>query len=118
MNDENFEDLYRLSAEEVYGYQPTDEELAAAREIAVGDTVAYLSKPDAKGFRVHTTAEVRELVDDLLVVHIKTLFAYHPDNPKGGRHLPIAKPWTFQGKSYDPSIDVIEKSKADLCGKF
>ena len=80
--------------------------------------VAYTSDPDAQGFRVHTTAKVIEIVDDLLVVYIESQFAYHPVNPQGGRYLPIPKPWMFQGKSYDPAIRVVEKNEVDVVRKF
>ena len=91
--------------------QPTDEELAEMHAVKVGDTVEYDSTPDAKGFRTRTVAVVEQIVGfpdsgDLLVVRVKSIFAFHPINVEGGRFLPIPTPWIFQGKKYDPAIQV------------
>lgn len=75
-------------------------------------TVQYFSKPDSRGFLERTVGIVTETVDDLLVIQRISIFAYHPSNPDGGRFLPIPTPWVFQGRKYNPAIDVIGKHEA------
>ena len=85
----------------------------------IGDTVqytspAYRSGGDEQGFVIRRRGVVTEICDDLLVVKLTSVFAYHPDNIDGGRFLPIGTPWKFQGKDYDPAIDVVVATAVEV----
>jgi hypothetical protein len=76
--------------------------------------ITYQTKPDAKGFLTEETGVVEDLTKPYLIVRQTKIFAFHPDFRAGGRFLPIPRPWTFQGKEYNPAVIAVDANEVNF----